>query len=102
MVHMRLDVAVLVEAVSPPTAPPSRREPVFITPPPPSRLFTGRAEVLKKMYDAFFSGANSTVVEEQRCYVLHGLGGSGKTQLALKFIKDHRSRCVNTVCREKK
>ena len=32
----------------------------------------------------------------QKRYVLHGLGGSGKTQICLKFAQDHRERYDNT------
>jgi DNA helicase TIP49 (TBP-interacting protein) len=31
----------------------------------------------------------------QRTMLLSGLGGSGKTQLALKFARDHEARCVS-------
>ncbi|KAF8185773.1 P-loop containing nucleoside triphosphate hydrolase protein [Mycena galopus ATCC 62051] len=49
--------------------------------PPPSQIFQGRQDILEKM-DAYFSRDS-----RQRCtYVLHGLGGSGKTQIALKFL----------------
>ncbi|KAF8217385.1 hypothetical protein K438DRAFT_1701902 [Mycena galopus ATCC 62051] len=49
--------------------------------PPPSQIFQGRQDILEKM-DEYFSKD-----PEQRCtYVLHGLGGSGKTQIALKFL----------------
>lgn len=30
--------------------------------------------------------------EPQQRFVLYGLGGSGKTQMALKFASDHRER----------
>ncbi|KAF8598779.1 TPR-like protein [Ceratobasidium sp. AG-I] len=54
--------------------------------PPPSRAFIGREDILNKM-DSHFSGPGSL---ERRLFVLHGLGGAGKTQLALKFIHTHR------------
>ncbi|KAJ7711364.1 P-loop containing nucleoside triphosphate hydrolase protein [Mycena metata] len=50
--------------------------------PPPSRIFQGRQAILKKMH-LFFN----TDSGEQHIYVLHGLGGAGKTQIALKFIE---------------
>ncbi|KAF8597409.1 FabD/lysophospholipase-like protein [Ceratobasidium sp. AG-I] len=55
--------------------------------PPPSRAFIGREDILNKM-DSYFSGTGSL---ERRLFVLHGLGGAGKTQLALKFIHTHQA-----------
>ncbi|KAJ7765220.1 hypothetical protein B0H16DRAFT_1687407 [Mycena metata] len=55
--------------------------------PPPSRIFCGRQEILNKMRQ-FFSDSGI-----QHIFVLHGLGGAGKTQIALKFIKESSSRC---------
>ncbi|KAJ7827164.1 hypothetical protein B0H14DRAFT_2517149 [Mycena olivaceomarginata] len=49
--------------------------------PPPSRNFQGRQDILAKM-DEYFSRD----IRETHVYVLHGLGGSGKTQIALKFL----------------
>ncbi|KAJ7736119.1 hypothetical protein B0H16DRAFT_1764389 [Mycena metata] len=53
--------------------------------PPPSRIFCGRQEILKKMHH-FFSDTGI-----RHTYVLHGLGGAGKTQIALKFIEESSS-----------
>ncbi|KAJ7819663.1 hypothetical protein B0H13DRAFT_2292150 [Mycena leptocephala] len=49
--------------------------------PPPSQIFQGRQDILAKM-DEYFSKD----VGERHIYVLHGLGGSGKTEIALKFL----------------
>ncbi|KAJ7766069.1 hypothetical protein B0H16DRAFT_385446 [Mycena metata] len=55
--------------------------------PPPSRIFCGREDILTKMHQLFSdTGVN-------HIYVLHGLGGVGKTQIALKFISESSSRC---------
>ncbi|KAJ7749914.1 P-loop containing nucleoside triphosphate hydrolase protein [Mycena metata] len=51
--------------------------------PSPSRIFQGRHIVLKRMHQFF--GTNPG---RQLIYVLHGLGGVGKTQIALKFIQE--------------
>ncbi|KAJ7751736.1 hypothetical protein B0H14DRAFT_3166747 [Mycena olivaceomarginata] len=51
--------------------------------PPPSRIFQGRHNILNKMQDFFTDGAGG-----QHIYVLYRLGGAGKTQIALKFIKE--------------
>ncbi|KAJ7757882.1 hypothetical protein B0H16DRAFT_1536128, partial [Mycena metata] len=54
--------------------------------PPPSRVFCGREDILNKMHQ-FFCDTGI-----QHIYVLHGLGGAGKTQIALKFINGSSSR----------
>jgi hypothetical protein len=47
--------------------------------------FVGRTVELSKIEKAFQrNGSERTIV------VLHGLGGVGKTQLAIKYLKDHR------------
>ncbi|KAJ7793456.1 hypothetical protein B0H14DRAFT_2926594 [Mycena olivaceomarginata] len=50
--------------------------------PPPSRIFHGRQNILDKMHKYF--GQNQT---EQHIFLLYGVGGAGKTQIALKFIQ---------------
>ncbi|KAF7368056.1 FabD/lysophospholipase-like protein [Mycena sanguinolenta] len=55
--------------------------------PLPSRKFQGRKDILDKMQDFF-----ALNIGTQNIYVLHGLGGAGKTQIALKFITDSGSR----------
>ncbi|KAJ7857864.1 FabD/lysophospholipase-like protein, partial [Mycena leptocephala] len=49
--------------------------------PPPSQIFLGREDILVKM-DEYFSED----IGQRHTYVLHGLGGSGKTEIALKFL----------------
>jgi hypothetical protein len=56
--------------------------------PPPSRIFQGRRDILDKMHYYFFTSD----VGIQHIYVLYGLGGAGKTQIALKFINESSSR----------
>ncbi|KAJ7803499.1 P-loop containing nucleoside triphosphate hydrolase protein [Mycena leptocephala] len=51
--------------------------------PPPSRIFHGRQAILDKMHEFFDQD-----IGKQHIYVLHGLGGAGKTQIVLKFIND--------------
>ncbi|KAJ7789138.1 P-loop containing nucleoside triphosphate hydrolase protein [Mycena olivaceomarginata] len=55
--------------------------------PPPSRIFQGRGDILQKM-DAYFSED----IGRRHVYILYGLGGSGKTQIALKFLDMKRQR----------
>jgi hypothetical protein len=54
--------------------------------PPPSKMFQGRHDILCQMRRFF-----TTNKGKQHIYVLYGLGGAGKTQIAYKFIKDSSS-----------
>ncbi|KAF7371409.1 FabD/lysophospholipase-like protein [Mycena sanguinolenta] len=51
--------------------------------PPASRIFHGRRTILDAMHQFF---AQET--KKQKIYMLYGLGGAGKTQIALKFIEE--------------
>ncbi|KAJ6543183.1 hypothetical protein B0H10DRAFT_2181414 [Mycena sp. CBHHK59/15] len=51
--------------------------------PPPSRIFHGRRNILNQMHDYF-----TWDVGKRHICLLHGLGGSGKTQIALKFLDE--------------
>ncbi|KAJ7841847.1 P-loop containing nucleoside triphosphate hydrolase protein [Mycena leptocephala] len=55
--------------------------------PPPTRIFRGRRTILDEMHQDFSQNTTS-----QDIFVLHGLGGSGKTQIALKFIQEANSQ----------
>ncbi|KAJ7635211.1 hypothetical protein FB45DRAFT_1002577 [Roridomyces roridus] len=65
----------------------TRVSPKFNECPPPSRIFQGRQRILQQM-KAFFDDG----LIKQHIFLLHGLGGSGKTQIALKFIDDSVSK----------
>jgi len=59
--------------------------------PPPVAPFIGRKNILDKMCKYFDSESTC-----QRIFVLHGLGGAGKSQLAFKFIEESKgNRYVN-------
>lgn len=53
----------------------------------PSPLFVGRREVIDKIKQALYPG----IIPQQRSFLLHGLGGMGKTQTALQFIFESTS-----------
>ncbi|KAJ7364045.1 FabD lysophospholipase-like protein, partial [Mycena albidolilacea] len=59
----------------------SQPTPALIRCPPPSQIFQGRQDILTKMNEYF-----SRDIGERHIYVLYGMGGSGKTQIALKFL----------------
>ena len=54
--------------------------------PLPVKSFIGRKEILDKIGKYF-----DTSSKYQHVFVLHGLGGSGKSQLAFKFLEDSRN-----------
>jgi hypothetical protein len=54
-----------------------------------SRHFTGRHEMLQVLEDKLVP---NRIAKDQRRFVLYGLGGSGKTQMSLKFIQDHEEK----------
>ncbi|KAJ6484623.1 hypothetical protein C8R45DRAFT_1075104 [Mycena sanguinolenta] len=51
--------------------------------PPASRNFHGRRTILDAMHQFFVQDTR-----KQKIYVLYGLGGAGKTQIALRFIEE--------------
>ncbi|KAJ6524252.1 hypothetical protein DFH09DRAFT_1189705 [Mycena vulgaris] len=54
--------------------------------PPPTRIFQGRQTILDKM-NQYFTQSKGV----QKIFLLHGLGGAGKTQTGLKFIQESAS-----------
>ena len=62
--------------------------------PLPSPLFTGRDDILERMDRCFSDEPSSVVMDVQRIFVLFGLGGAGKTQIAWRFVQKYRNRYV--------
>ncbi|KAH8797786.1 hypothetical protein DL96DRAFT_897628 [Flagelloscypha sp. PMI_526] len=58
--------------------------------PAPTQYFTGRQAPLEQLEEHFNLGD-----EECRVAVLYGMGGSGKTQMGLEFIRRNKSRFSN-------
>ena len=50
-----------------------------------SALFTGRDEYLQSLRDYF----SSRTEDGRKSFLLHGLGGIGKTQICLRFIEEN-------------
>ncbi len=63
--------------------------PAAVPPLPPlkhsSIFFTGRDEYLQRLRDHF----TSDIEGQGKSFLLHGLGGIGKTQICLKFIEEN-------------
>ncbi|KAH8834507.1 hypothetical protein DL96DRAFT_495939 [Flagelloscypha sp. PMI_526] len=55
--------------------------------PPSTQYFTGRENQLERLDSHFSSG-----IDECHVAVLYGMGGSGKTQIGLEFIRRNKSR----------
>jgi Holliday junction resolvasome RuvABC ATP-dependent DNA helicase subunit len=55
--------------------------------PNPSNRFTGRTEVIAKLKKHFFTDT-SDPAEKRKFFLLHGMGGIGKTQICLKFLEE--------------
>jgi GTPase SAR1 family protein len=62
-------------------------------------VFTGRKEILDQLKSSCLPAewSHSQQQEEhhhqqQKRFVIHGLGGCGKTQLCLKFAEEHREK----------
>ena len=51
--------------------------------------YTSREEVEKRLSNSCLPPQSPTAIN--RCHVLYGVGGSGKTQVCLKFAQDHRN-----------
>ncbi|KAF8606254.1 FabD/lysophospholipase-like protein, partial [Ceratobasidium sp. AG-I] len=60
--------------------------------PPPTPVFTGREKEIGQINSCFFDGAL-----ERRIFVLHGLGGAGKTQTALRFVEATQDKFMDIV-----
>ena len=54
--------------------------------------FTGREELCRQLQVTCLPPPVSQAQKVQKVFVLHGLGGAGKTQIALKFAQDHREK----------
>ena len=52
-----------------------------------STRFTGRTEIIGKLKEHFSTNSNNGV-QKRKYFLLHGMGGIGKTQICLKFIEE--------------
>ncbi|KAJ7452292.1 P-loop containing nucleoside triphosphate hydrolase protein, partial [Mycena latifolia] len=58
--------------------------------PAPTVHFTGREDILQEMTQDFNTG-----IGRRHIFLLHGLGGSGKSQIAFKFVEESTSLPVS-------
>ena len=77
-----------------PPRPSSFRNEYFEVPRNASPAFTGRAEVCEQLQAGCLPSSQPHIRRQQQRFVIYGLGGSGKTQICLKFAEDHREESV--------
>src|ERR1700739_3152438 len=68
-------------------------KPVLKACPAPTGVFTGRQDVLSKMHAYFSSDLGM-----RHIFVLYGLGGAGKSQIAYKFVDMWKRDCETNQC----
>jgi hypothetical protein len=55
-------------------------------------LFTGRKDILKELKAQLCDSDNEAKEEGQKRFIIHGIGGSGKSEVCLKFAEENRDR----------
>lgn len=70
----------------------SPRNKYFYVPQVVSSIFTGRADISQLVEETLLAPENIDCSRQQRRFIIHGIGGSGKTQFCSKFAQDHRER----------
>ena len=61
-----------------------------------SSIFTGREDTSQIIEDSLLAQNITSSFRQQRRFIIHGIGGSGKSQFCSKFAQDHRERSVPT------
>jgi primosomal protein N' len=56
--------------------------------PKSSIRFTGQTDIIVRLKEHFLSGFSHGVFQKKKYFLLHGMGGIGKTQICLKFIEE--------------
>lgn len=74
--------------------PPQQVNHHFDIPQSVSSIFTGRERELRELRDLLIPKDDNTRDTFQRRFIIHGLGGSGKTQFCCKFAEENRDRLV--------
>lgn len=59
-----------------------------------SSVYTGREDISQRLREICLPSKRREIRGMQKRFVLFGLGGSGKTQVCLKFAQDHREKYV--------
>lgn len=89
----------IITATTGPTTPGSRfHNKHFEVPRAPSPAFTGREEICERLHARCLPSSKPNLQPQQKRFVIHGLGGSGKTQVCLKFAEDHCEEWASPTC----
>lgn len=62
-----------------------------------SPLFTGRVTVLSELSKQLLPDPNVKIQPSHRISVLQGMGGSGKSEVALRFAEANRDKYVQVI-----
>jgi hypothetical protein len=62
-----------------------------------SSIFTGRDDINEELRKQCLPSEPPYAQKIQKRHVLYGLGGSGKTQICLRFAQEHRERYVHSI-----
>ncbi|KAI4161334.1 MAG: hypothetical protein LQ342_005001 [Letrouitia transgressa] len=73
-----------------PSSPSSFSNKYFEVPRNASSVFTGREEIYGQLQARCLPSSTLNLRGQQKRYVVYGLGGSGKTQICLKFVEEYR------------
>lgn len=57
-----------------------------------STHFTGRIDILQEMRERLCPESDNSRQNEQKRFVISAMGGSGKSEVCLKFAHDNRER----------
>jgi hypothetical protein len=63
-----------------------------------SPAFIGREEICEQLHARCLPSTKPNLQRQQKRFVIHGLGESGKTQVCLKFAKDYGEEWASLVC----
>ena len=66
-----------------------------------SSIFTGREDISQTVEDSLLAPESTQPNRQQRRFIIHGMGGSGKSQFCSKFAQDHREKLVSTTYSER-
>ena len=66
-----------------------------------SSIFTGREDLSQTVEECLLASDTTNASRQQRRFIIHGIGGSGKSQFCSKFAQDHRERSVRSLCMRK-
>lgn len=66
----------------------------WIVPKSVNPFFTGRKRVLRKLREIFCLPDDEEKFRQKR-FVIHGIGGAGKSEVCVKFAHENKNRYVN-------